>query len=331
MKAAIKTGLLGTILSFSENFSAPSKPNDKDLLLIKVHAGAINPIDYKLSRYLSGTIVGQDFCGVVHGVHPDANSGFQVGDLVFGKAKGTLAEYTVANVKEIAKAPDGWKATECAALTTAFLSALQSLRKGKILIENDESSTEKSVLIIGASGGCGLAGVQLCASKGVLRIVAICSKKNEALVREHGATDVVDYTNESELQSFFSDNQGNFDCVYDTASYSGGGEDYWERSIGLLKKDGNGNTVGEYVSLSGAPGKWIRAFAGKQKEHETIIMTEPKGTDLELVVQLMDKAKAKPLTQVFSFDEKGIQDGFKLLKSRRTKGKVVFDVLAASK
>lgn len=328
MKAAIKTGILGTTLSFTEDFPAPVKPNDKDLLLIKVHAGAINPVDYKLPRLASGAVAGLDFCGVVHGVHPDANSGFQVGDLVFGKAMGTLAEYTIANVKEVAKAPEGWKATECAALPVAYISALQSLRKGKILI--DESADGKSVLIIGASGGCGLAGVQLCAGKAVSKIVGICSQKNEAFVREHGATDVVNYANESELQSFFSDNQGSFDCVYDTASYSGGGEDYWEKSIGLLKKDSNGKTVGEYASLNGAPGKWMRALSGMQKERETIIMAEPNSADLELVVKFLENVKAKPVTQVFSFDKKGIQDGFKLLKSRRTKGKIVFDVLAAN-
>jgi len=328
MKATIKTGVLGTTISFSETVSSPSGPKDKDSVLVRVHAGAINPIDYKLPRFASGTVVGQDFCGIVEKVHPDSDSGFQVGDLVFGKAKGTLAECALATVKEISKAPDGWKATDCAALTTAYWSALQSLRKGRILPE--EKAAEKSVLIIGASGGCGLAGVQLCAGMGVSRIVAICSQKNEAFVKQHGATEVVNYANASELDAFFADNQGKFDCVYDTATYSGGGADYWENSIGLLKTDSSGSIVGEYTTLNGSPGKWVRAMSGSQKEHETLIIMDANGPDLELVVQLMEKQKAKPVTKVFSFDEQGIQEGFKLLKSRRAKGKIVFDVLASS-
>jgi len=328
MKATIKTGVLGTTISFSQKVSAPSEPKDKDSVLVKVHAGAINPIDYKLPRFASGTVVGQDFCGTIEQVHPDSDSGFQVGDLVFGKAKGALAEYALATAKEIAKTPDGWNPVDCAALTTAYWSAIQSLRKGKIL--PDATAPQKSVLVIGASGGCGLAGVQLCAGMGVSRIVAICSQKNEAFVKEHGATEVVNYADASELESFFADNQGKFDCVYDTATYSGGGANYWESSIALLKQDGGGNTVGEYTTLNGSPSKWIRAMSGSQKEHETLIIMDANGPDLELVVKLMETAKAKPVTTPFSFDEKGIQDGFKLLKSRRAKGKIVFDLLASS-
>ena len=329
IKATIKTGFLGTTLSFSEDVSSPSKLKEKDSLLVKVQAGAINPIDYKLPRAASGSVVGQDFCGTVAEVHPDCDAGFEVGDIVFGKAKGTLAEYTIASAKEIAKAPNGWKATDCAALTTAYWSALQSLRKGNILLE--KSPAEKSVLVIGASGGCGLAGVQLCAGMGVSRIVAICSQKNDAFVRQHGATEVVNYANDSELQSFFSENQGKFDCVYDTATCSGGGADYWKMSIGLLKKDFDDKIVGEYTTLNGSPSKWIRAMSGKQKEHETLIIMDANGKDLELIVQLMEQTKAKPVTAIFSFDKEGIQKGFDLLKSRRAKGKIVFDILPASR
>ena len=67
------------------------------------------------------------------------------------------------------------------------------------------------ILIIGASGGCGIAALQVKIMKGVTvfthlnhlqiakemkaaDIVGVCSGKNEALVREHGATDVIDYT-----------------------------------------------------------------------------------------------------------------------------------------
>ena len=51
-----------------------------------------------------------------------------------------------------------------------------------------------------------------------------------------GATEVVDYTNQGELDSFFRDNEGKFDCVYDAATSSGDGEDYWDKSIALLLK-----------------------------------------------------------------------------------------------
>jgi len=341
MKAAIRTGIMGYTLTFSTNHSAPSKPlNEKDSVLVKVHSGSINPIDYKMPRSFLGPVVGLDFCGTVTEVDSDCDTDFQVGDVVFGICKqGALAEYTVAKSNEIAKVPKGWKATDCAALPTAYMSALQCLRKGKILPDhhgdddnkdNDAIIIDKSVLIIGASGGCGLAGLQLCVSLGVSRIVAICSDKNRALVREHGATEVVDYANASELESFFTENQGKFDCVYDAATQSGGGEDYWKKSLGLLRRDDKNEKkiVGEYTALNGSPTKWIRAMCGKQKDHETIIMKESNASDLETVARLMDRIGAKPLTKVVAFDEEGLKEAFDLLKSRRTRGKIVFDVSA---
>jgi NADPH:quinone reductase-like Zn-dependent oxidoreductase len=346
MKAAIRTGVLGYSLTFSKEHSSPSKPKEKDSLLVKVHSGSINPVDYKLPRSVLGSVVGLDFCGTIAEVDLDCDGGFEVGDVVFGICKGALAEYTVAKSNEVAKAPKGWKATDCAALPTAYMSALQCLRKGKILLDNDNDNdiiiqgssvpTEKSksVLIIGASGGCGLAGLQLCVALSVSRIVAICSEKNRDLVRKHGATEVVDYANKSELESFFSENQGKFDCVYDAATQSGGGEDYWKKSIGLLRRDdghnnnNNNQIVGEYTALNGSPTKWIRALVGAQKDHETIIMKESNASDLKLVAQLMDRIGAKPFTKVMTFDEEGLREAFELLKSRRTRGKIVFDVCA---
>jgi len=332
MKAAVRTGILGTTIGFSNDEPKPDIPSDKDALLLEVLAGAINPIDYKMPRAAKGPILGQDVCGKVVAVDPDSDGSFAVGDVVFGNCTGCLAEYTTAKATEVARVPKGWSATECAAAPTAYWSALQCLRKGKILPDEGLSSSEgseKSILIIGASGGTGLAGVQLCKALGVGRIVAICSSRNKELVLSHGATEMVDYSKEGELESFFETNQGKFDCVYDVATGSGGGEDYLNNSIGLLKRNDAGEIVGEYTALNGSPMKWILAFAGRQKEHETIILKKSSGSDLEIIVQLLERTGARPLTKVMAFDEKTVDEGFKLLKSRRTKGKIVFDISAA--
>ncbi len=322
MKAAIKTGFLGTTISFSNEVASP-KSAAKDSVLIRVHAAAINPFDFKVPKLASGLIAGLDVCGEV----VEDSHGFSAGDLVFGKASnGSLAEYTLANPKEIVKVPIGWSTTDCAALPIAYWSALQSLKIGHLPTD----SREKSVLIIGASGGCGLAGVQLCAAMGVGRIVGICSETNREFVTRHGVTEVVNYQDADALKAFFQANRGKFDCVYDTATYSGGGADYWKDSIGLLKRDSDDKIIGEYTSLNGPPNKWIRAMAGAQSKNETIVMMEPNGSELTEVVEWMDKTKVRPVTNIFPFDEEGIQKGFKLLKSRRTKGKIVFDILGAS-
>ncbi len=108
---------------------------------------------------------------------------------------------------------------QAAAMPTAYLTGLQGLRDKGGLKAGDK------VLVIGASGGCGLAGISLAKHLGAKEIVAVCSGKNKAVVRERGATKVVDYTTE-DLGNASDLPKNSFDLVYDTASGSGAGEDY---------------------------------------------------------------------------------------------------------
>ena len=59
-------------------------------------------------------------------------------------------------------------------------------------------------------------------------------------VKENGATEVVDYTKGDVVEHFTRQEEGEtkkFDIVYDSATNSGGGEDYREKSLKLLKQD----------------------------------------------------------------------------------------------
>eukprot|EP00979_Chaetoceros_neogracilis_P003707 scaffold656_cov271-Chaetoceros_neogracile.AAC.17 len=330
MKAAIRKGILGYTISFSDNFATPAfKPETKNKndVFVKLNAAAINPVDYKMPRAALGPVLGMDFCGIVEKLGEDASTKFQVGDVVYGIGKGSVAEYCVAESDKIAIAPPYLNSAECAVLPIAYMSALQCLRRGGIIDEECSEQDGKTVLVIGASGGCGIAGLQICKAVGVTRVVAICSGKNEQLAKDMGATEVVDYTKGSELELFFKENAGKFDCVYDAATGSGGGEDYWDKSLALLKRDDDDSKlVGHFTALNGSKSKWLRNILGKEKPNESLIMMNANTADLELVVLLLRKNGARPLTNVMPFDEKGVEDAFKLLKSRRAKGKIVFDI-----
>lgn len=329
MRAAIRKGILGYTISFSNDFATPAfKPetDSKNDVLVKISAAAINPIDYKMPRAVSGHVLGMDFCGTIEQLGKDASTKFQVGDVVYGIGMGSVADYCIAKSGKIAKAPAGWKPTECAVLPIAYMSALQCLRRGGIIDDEGSKQDGKSVLVIGASGGCGIAGLQLCKAVGVSRVVAICSSRNEQLVRDMGATEMIDYTKGSELESFFEANAGKFDCVYDAATSSGGGEDYWDKSIALLKRDSDTKLLGHFTALNGSGSKWSRFFLGQEKNNESLILMDPNTADLEQVVSLLNRTGARPLTNVIPFDKKGVEEAFKLLKSRRAKGKIVFDI-----
>jgi len=316
MKAAIRKSIFGGVTLFSKtqpepNFS-PSKNSNE--VLVNVKSAAINPVDYKLPRFVIGPVFGLDFSGIVEEIGDNVTN-FKVGDAVYGHAHGSLAEKAVSSANKIAKKTDDLTFSEAAALPVAYVTALQGLRLGKV-------TEGSSVLIIGASGGCGIAAIQLAKAMGAKRIIAICSGKNSQLVKETGATEVVDYTNESELQSFFATNKEIIQCVYDAATGSGHGEKYTNASMSLLLKD-----VGEYVQLNGSAKVWTKGVVLKNlPKHQHLILTDMNTADLEEVSLLLKKINAKPLMNIMPFTEEGLEEGFDLLKSRRAKGKIVFDI-----
>jgi len=319
MKAVIRSGAAQV---FKENYSAPSSCGGKEVL-VDVKAAGINPVDYKLRWPLGNTIVGMDFAGVVKEVGSKVTD-LKTGDEVYGFSKGGLAEVAVANADEIAKKSENLSFAEAAALPIAYITSLQSLRDYGKLAEGGR------VLIIGASGGCGIASLQLAKQMKAADIVGVCSGKNEALVREHGATDVIDYT-KSDIATHWCDKEGNvsendkFDVVYDAATNSGAGEDYKDKSIALLKSGG------QYVAINGSPTMWLRTFTIGHKKNQHLMMMEKSVPDLNHLSSLADKNEIKPvLARTLPFTAEAVQEGFDLLKSRRAVGKIVFDMTPTS-
>ena len=217
-------------------------------------------------------------------------------------------------MEEVAKKPEWLQFDQAAAIGTAHLTGIQALRAGKV-------KEGASVLIIGASGGCGIAGVQLANALGASRIVGICSGKNFEFVREMSGVkdadklELVDYTDEEAMKKWIDVNAGKFDCVYDTATGSGKGEEY--EQVKLLKE------TGEYVQINGSPSTWARYAIGTMKPQRTMVATSSKGkADLEEIAKLLEASGVKPHLNVFTFDAKGVEEGFDMLKSRRTKGRL---------
>merc|ERR1712196_508950 len=89
----------------------------------------------------------------------------------------------------------------------AAVTSLQSLRDAA------EAGPGKRVLLIGASGGTGTFAVQVAKALGA-HVTAICSGKNETLVRRLGADEVHDYTSGSSVPK----DAKPFDAVYDMVS-----------------------------------------------------------------------------------------------------------------
>ncbi len=170
-------------------------------VLIRVHAAAVNPLDWHFMRGVPGflrlftglrrpkrTRLGVDMAGEVESTGTAVN-GLKAGDRVFGAVDGAFAEYVCAPVSAVALLPNNVTFEQGAATPIAGLTALQALRdKAKL-------QSGQKVLINGAAGGVGTFAVQISKWMGA-KVTGVCSTRNVDLVREIGADEVVDYTRE---------------------------------------------------------------------------------------------------------------------------------------
>jgi NADPH:quinone reductase-like Zn-dependent oxidoreductase len=203
-----------------------AKPVAKeDEVLVKVHATTVNRSDVHireanrsngramslLSRSISGLrrprqpILGSEFAGEVETVGA-AVTEFAVGDRVFGTTGfrfGAHAEFVAVRTKaRIATMPAGMSFEEAAPICDGALSALMCLKEADL-------HKGRSILIYGASGAIGTAGVQLARHFGA-DITAVCGTKNLELVRSLGADRVIDY-----MQEDFTKNGETYGVIFD--------------------------------------------------------------------------------------------------------------------
>jgi NADPH:quinone reductase-like Zn-dependent oxidoreductase len=186
-----------------------------DEVLVRVHATTVTRTDcglrsaeYFISRLITGLrrpkrrILGLELAGEVVAVGA-AVTEFAVGDRVFGVREGAHAEFVcVRESGALAHMPAGMTFEEAAAVCDGAALALACLRKADL-------REGRSIVVYGASGSVGTAGVQLARHFGA-DVTAVCNTKNLELARALGADAVVDY-----LQEDFTKNGKTYDVVFD--------------------------------------------------------------------------------------------------------------------
>jgi NADPH:quinone reductase-like Zn-dependent oxidoreductase len=188
----------------------------EDEILVRVHATTVNRSDVHtreanrsygratslVSRLVSGVrrprhrILGREFAGEVESVGA-AVTEFAVGDRVFGLGGlgfGAHAEFMCMRERgRIAHMPAGISFEEAAPITDGALNALMCLKEADL-------RKGRRILIYGASGAIGTAGVQL-ARYFDADVTAVCNTKNLGLVKSLGADRVIDFTKEDFTKS----------------------------------------------------------------------------------------------------------------------------------
>jgi len=204
-----------------------------DEVLVRIHATTVCRTDCGLrsgapfiSRFFTGLlrpkkILGVEFAGEVEAIGA-AVTEFQVGDAVFGgRGFGAHAEFVcIKESRAIAHKPAAMRFDEAAAVFDGASLALVCLASAGPL-------DGKRILVYGASGSVGTAGVQLARHFGA-HVTAVCSTRNLELVRSLRADEVIDYTAED-----FTRNGKTYDVIFDAV-----GKHSFRRSRRSLKRGG---------------------------------------------------------------------------------------------
>lgn len=188
-------------------------------VLVRVHAIGLNPPDWYLRDGYKmlppewrppvpfPIILGTDISGVVEAVADDVKD-FSVGDEVysmvrfpsFGDSK-AYAQYVSVPASEVALKPAGIDHVHAAGAPMSLLTAWQFMVELGHNVENPLQPNMhvpvplegKTVLVNGAAGGVGHFAVQIAKLKGA-RVIAVASGKHEAMLRELGADEFINYT-----------------------------------------------------------------------------------------------------------------------------------------
>ena len=158
--------------------------------------------------------------GIVIEVAEKSTSPFKVGDKVFGTCRGSLADRVCVSSASLGHKPTSVSFVQAAAMPTSYVTSLQALRglianvcapqfvsvTNNMLLSRATNTTtslatdygklsqDGRVLVIGASGGCGIAGLQLAQYLGASEVIGVTSTRNRELVLQEGATGYFDYT-----------------------------------------------------------------------------------------------------------------------------------------
>lgn len=170
-------------------------------ILVEIKAISVNPADYKVRANMPADgdnwkIIGWDATGIVKEVGENVTL-FKVGDEVMYAGditrQGSYAEYQVVDERIVGKKPTSLSYAEAAALPLTSLTAYEMLFD-RLEVAKDDAN--KSILVIGASGGVGSILVQLAKKLTKLKIVGTASREETTdWLKELGADTVINHQN----------------------------------------------------------------------------------------------------------------------------------------
>ena len=295
-------------------------------VLVRIRATTVNRVDCHtreanrssglavslLSRMVSGLrrprqrILGSEFAGEVEFAGA-AVTEFAVGDRVFGLTGlrfGTHAEYTC--IREdglIAHIPDGLGFEQAAPVCDGALGALWSLRLSGI-------GQGQRILVYGASGSIGTAGVQLARYFGA-EVTGVTNTRNLDLVRSIGADPVIDYTKED-----FTKNGQTYHVIFDAV-----GKHSFKGCRGSLKRGGS------YLATDGLRNLVLALWTPRFVDKKVIFKIPPRYTkqDVLFLKGLLEHGKYRAVIDR-SYPLEDVIEATRYVETQQKTGNVVLTV-----
>jgi NADPH:quinone reductase-like Zn-dependent oxidoreductase len=287
----------------------PDPPVGPDTVLVRARATSVNPVDWKIREgHLRGAyphhlpiVPGWDVAGVVEAVGPAVRTGLRPGDEVWGYVRrddvayGTAAELVPAPERTVARKPAGLSFEEAAAVPLAGLTAYQALTEALRVGAGDR------VLVHAASGGVGQLAVQVAVALGA-EVVGTASPENHGLVRDLGATTVLDH-GAGPVGKQLEDHGGPVDAVLDLV----GGEALSDAPA-QVRDGGRIASVIDPAAVAEAGGRYV--FVRPDRDH------------LDALALLVDEGRLR-VTVAGTFELDGIADAHRLSQEGHAGGKIV--------
>jgi len=295
-------------------------------ILIDVHAAALNFPDtlqiqgkYQFQPPMP-FIPGSEIGGIVRSVGKDV-VGFNVGERVMAAPSiGGIAEQVLASPSCVRHIPDNMDFKTAAGFTMVYSTALHALK------QRAQLKSGEALLVLGASGGVGMAAVELGKLMGAHVIAAASSEEKLALVSQLDPDELLNYGdgNLKEKVKAMTDDKG-ADVIFDPV-----GGNLFEQATRCINWNGRILVVGfasgripEYKAnlalLKGA--SMVGVFLGRFRKEEPQAYEE----NFQQLMALYHDGRLQPVfSQTFAMED--YVAAFNVFSERRAMGKVVLAV-----
>jgi NADPH2:quinone reductase len=244
MRAIVIRALGGPDVLKLEEIPDPQPPAGE--VLVRIRAAGVNPVDGYIRagtharRAVPPFIPGFDGAGEVEAVGAGVDR-FRRGDRVYisgagpqPAGTGTYAEFALAAPAQLRPLPAGLTFAQGAALGVPYATAYRAL------FQRGAARPSETVLIHGATGGVGLAAVQLARAHGMTVIGSGGTAAGLTAVKEHGADLVVNHREPDYTGAITQRTQGRgVDLIIEMAAHVN-----LDRDLSLLAKGGRVIVVG---------------------------------------------------------------------------------------